>query len=152
MTIIVTVDQMLCQGLRLVGFNAHRVSKVSRSTNLERFRAHYGLNPIVYAQIWEDLQNTTCPDALIDSKTADLALYLMTIHFMKCYPTETQLAALFGVSERTARKWCRYYTRKIQALKHEKVRDKSVTSIVMFISEICGLTKDKTLAHKYILC
>ena len=34
-----------------------------------RFRAHYGSNPIVYAQIWEDLQ--TIPDEGNDSRQAN---------------------------------------------------------------------------------
>ena len=41
-------------------------------SNLERFRAHYGSNPIVYAQIWEDLLTTVIPDAQIDNVNADL--------------------------------------------------------------------------------
>ena len=101
MVIIVTSDQMLVQGLRLVGFNIQRVQNVSLGENLRRFRAHYGSNPIVYAKIWEDLQVTQCLDALIDSRTIDLALFLMTFRFLKCYPTEAELAATYRVCERT---------------------------------------------------
>jgi hypothetical protein len=126
MVIIVSVDQMLVQGLRLVGFNLQRVQNVSQKENLARFRAHYGSNPIVYTKIWEDLQVTPCHDALVDCKHADLALFLMAIHFLKCYPTEAQLAATFRVCERSVRKWCRYYACKIQALKEVKVSSATV--------------------------
>jgi hypothetical protein len=119
---IVTSDHIFKHGLALVGFSATRFEKVSRAANLARFRAHYGSNPIVYAQIWEDLQTTEIPEARIDNVTAlDLVFFLMTINFLKCYTTEAQLAATFQVCERTARKWCWTYARKIQALKHQKV-------------------------------
>ena len=60
MVVVLTVDKILQRGLALIGFNHCRQRSVSRATNLMRFRAHYGSNPIVYAQIWEDLQ--TIPD------------------------------------------------------------------------------------------
>jgi hypothetical protein len=120
MVVIITSDQMLRQGLRIVGFNTERIQNVSLDANLERFRAHYGSYPIVYAAIWEDLHHSTFPDARIDDK-ADLVSYLMAIFFLKCYPSEAQLAGTFRVCERTVRKWCWYYAGKIQALKQEKV-------------------------------
>ena len=121
MVIVVTVDQMFIQGLRSVGFSTQQVQNVSLSTNLRRFKSHYGSHPIVYTRIWEDLQITPCVDALIDSKIINLAYFLMTFNFLKCYPTESQLAASFHVCERSVRKWCRFYAQKIQALKEQKV-------------------------------
>ena len=121
MVIAVTTDQMLLQGLRFVGFDTQQVQNVSLSLNLRRFKSHYGSHPIVYVQMWTDLQTTPCLDALVDSKTINLIHYLMTLHFLKCYPTEEQLAASFKVGERSVRKWCRYYGRKMQALKQQKV-------------------------------
>jgi hypothetical protein len=43
----------------------------------------------------------------------------MTFHFLKCYPSEAQLAASFSISEKTARKWRWFFARQIQALKIE---------------------------------
>jgi hypothetical protein len=40
------------------GFDLRRQQSVKRTTCLKRFRALYGSNPIVYAQIIEDLQTT----------------------------------------------------------------------------------------------
>jgi hypothetical protein len=135
---------MLVQGLRLVGFNIQRVQNVSLGKNLRRFLAHYGSNPIVYAKIWEDLQVTQCLDALIDSRTIDLALFLMTFRFLKCYPTEAELAATFRVCERTVRKWCRYYGCKIQALKEVKV---SSASVMLWVH--CRPIVDHFLTNKW---
>jgi hypothetical protein len=123
MVIVVTTDQMLLQGLRFVGFDTQRVQNVSLTLNLRRFKSHYGSHPIVYVQIWNDLQSTPCLDAFVDSKTINLVFFLMTLHFFKCYPTEEQLAESFQVGERSVRKWCRFYAQKIQALKEQKVSE-----------------------------
>jgi hypothetical protein len=63
MVVILTLDEFLWKGLQLVGFDhAGCQQGVCRATNLMRFRAHYGSNPVVYAQIWEDLQMTVALD------------------------------------------------------------------------------------------
>ena len=56
MVLVFTVDEVLQKGLVLIGFDRYRQQSVSRVTNLVRFRAHFGSDPVVYAQIWEDLQ------------------------------------------------------------------------------------------------
>jgi hypothetical protein len=121
---LITPDQMLQHGLLAVGLALHRIQQVSRVTNLGRFRAHYGSNPVVYAQIWEDLQCTPTLEARLDTTrtAATLNLFLMTLHFLNCYPTEPRLAAMFRICETTARNWLWVFARKIQALKADKVR------------------------------
>ncbi len=119
--IIVTPDDMLQRGLMAVGFVQDRIRKVARATNLKRFRAHYGSNPIVYAYLWEDLLSATNPDARIDAATVDFNAFLMCLHFLKCYPSESILAATFCMCEKTVRKWRCYFAKKIQALKTAKV-------------------------------
>ena len=122
MVAILTSDEFLGLGLERVGFQRHRQQKVSREANLKRFNAHYGSNPVVYAQIWEDLQTTTIPEARIDIKKTDPVSFLMGVHFLKRYPTEHEQAGIFKLCEKTARKWAWYYARKLQALKEQKVR------------------------------
>ena len=67
MLVILTEDEMLFKGLELVGFTLDRMENVERDTNIERFKAHYGSIPFVYAQIWEDLQTTDIPEARVDA-------------------------------------------------------------------------------------
>ena len=117
--LILTVNEMMQKGLELSGFALCRQQKVDPKTNLRRFKAYYGSAPIVYAQIWEDLQTTDIPEASISDENIDS--FLMTMHFLKCYPTEVQLAGTFKICERTAREWGWYYAKKVQALKSEKV-------------------------------
>jgi hypothetical protein len=68
MVAILTADEILRKGLLLVGFDFRRQDEVSKASNLGRFRAHYGSNPVVYAQMWEDFQTTVIPEACIDDK------------------------------------------------------------------------------------
>ena len=63
--VILTADQILRTGLLVVGFSDRRIQNVERAKSLERFRTAYGSKPIVYAQIWEDLQTTEIPEARI---------------------------------------------------------------------------------------
>jgi hypothetical protein len=129
MVVILTADEILSKGLLMVGFDVSRQQRVKRSTNLERFRSHFGSNPVVYAQIWEDLQTTDLPEARItDDATVDL--FLTGIHFLKIYPTENERSGLFKLCTTTARKWGWYFSLKVQALKGKKVSLLHTTLVV----------------------
>jgi hypothetical protein len=129
MPVLLTSDEFLRKGLQLAGFDWYRQTKVSKLTNIQRFKAYYGSNPVVYATIWEDLQLTMIPEARINTNDTDADSFLMGIYFLKSYPTETQLAGIFKVCERTGRKWAWYIARKIQALKGDKVSNLSLTAV-----------------------
>ena len=120
---VVTPDELFRRGLLLVGFNGARIENVKRSTNLGRFCSHYGSNPIVYVEIWQDLQTTDIPDARIttDEQFVSLDSFLLAIHFLNCFPTEPRLAATFKVCEKTARKCSWFFAKKLQDLKASKV-------------------------------
>jgi hypothetical protein len=115
--LILTADEFLRKGLELGGFDRHRQKKVRRAQNLERFRSFCGSNPVVYAEIFEDLQTTEIDEARVDAATLCVDSFLMALHFLKCYPTENQLSGLLKICEKTARKWAWFYAKKIQALK-----------------------------------
>ena len=84
--------------------------------------ALYGSNPIVYAEIFEDLlQTAAIAEARVDSKVICINSFLMGIQFLKCYPTEEVHSGVFKVCEKTARKWGWFYAKKIQALKEQKI-------------------------------
>jgi hypothetical protein len=121
MVVVLTADEFLRMGLARIGFSPDRQESVSRAVNLKRFRAHYGSNPLVYAQIWEDLQTTMIPEARIDARTTKPDYFLMAINFLARYPTEQEQASRFNICDKTARSWSWFFTRKIQALKVQKV-------------------------------
>jgi hypothetical protein len=120
MVVILTADKIMRKGLLLVGFDVHRQQKVKTKTNSSRFKTHFGSHPVVYAQIWEDLQTTENPKACISEKACANA-FLQGIHFLKCYSKEAERSGTFKVCEKTARNWGWYFALKVQALKGEKV-------------------------------
>jgi hypothetical protein len=121
MLVVYSCDEILERGLLAVGIVDP--STACRDSNLDSFHSHYGSNPIVYAQIWEDLQTTEIEEAKISGAVANTGLdyFLMEIHFLKCYPTEQQQVSRFRVSDRTVREWTWFFLKKVQALKSEKV-------------------------------
>ena len=123
MVVALTVNEMLCKGLLLVGFDKRRQDRVQQKTNMERFRTFYSSNPIVFVKIWEDLQTTEILEARIHAAKHSCDNLLMAAYFLKCYPTETLMAGAFCVAEKTAPKWVWFFAAKIQALKKSKVHD-----------------------------
>ena len=117
--LVVTADEILRQGLRHGGFKKCRQS----DANLRRFKSFYGSHPVVYAQIFEDLQTTDIPEARIITTKPGVTLdnFLLAIHFLKVYPTRERSAGMFHMGEQTAAKWGWYFSKKVQALKKHKV-------------------------------
>jgi hypothetical protein len=119
--LIATPDEILQEGLEIGGFNRQQQQRVKRDTNLRRFRAMYGSNPIVYAQIIEDLQTTHIEKARVKQKDISVKKFLIAMNFLKCYQSEEVRCGKFDVSEKTARKWGWFFSKKVQALKEQKI-------------------------------
>jgi hypothetical protein len=119
--VLFTPDEVMERGLRLVDKRSQE--SVCRSTQVSRFRDFFGSLPVVYSQLWEDLQMTNIEEAriVIGVPETDLTYFLLTINFLKKYPTENATSGLFAISEKTARDWKWYYSRKIQALMPQKI-------------------------------
>ena len=95
MTIIHTPRNLLLLGLRLAKHTDKRIERVSKETNMYRFRVHYGCNPAVAATIFHDLQTTTVDKARVpQGKSVNIRFYLMALNFLKLYPTEIQREAI----------------------------------------------------------
>jgi len=112
---------MLWKGLELVKFDRHQTTANDEKLH-ECFRAHYGLEPIVYAKIWEDILKMQHLEGVeMFLKKANVNAFMLAVHFLKTYPTECKQAGLFKICEKTAWYWAWYYAGKIQALKAEEV-------------------------------
>ena len=111
-------------GLEKIGFTLRRQGNTVDKTNLRRFRDAFGTSPEACCHVLGDLQTTANEQARVESP--DLVYFLMSLHWMKSYKTDTSLAATFQVDEKTARGWSQWYALKIQALKNEKVRGDSI--------------------------
>lgn len=110
---------MLDSGLAFLGYQMNERS--SEETWIRRFRAHYGSKPVVYSRIFADLQTTPIAEARVEGNKISLQYFLMTIYFLRHYPTELVLESRFKVSEKTVRTWVWYYVAKLKELKRQKV-------------------------------
>ena len=119
----VTVDEIMKEGLLLVGFSVRRQRNVHRSTNVDRFRKSFGSLPIVYASVWYELQTVEAVGMRIDTQQAFVSLktFLRSAYFLRKYPTEEEQVARFGNCDKSVRKWMWYFVNKIAGLKAKKV-------------------------------
>lgn len=121
--VILTAKEIMEEGLVLVNYTLARIYRTKNSkTNKQRFKDHFGCSPSVCARIFEDLQTTDDENARLDDKMISIHALLMTLHLMYRYPTEKQAEAIFDLSPKTMRQKVRYYIKKIQALKAEKIQ------------------------------
>jgi hypothetical protein len=90
--------------------------------------------------MFEDLQTTTIENAHIAGSQVCLKHFLMTIHFLQCYPTEHEISAKFGIDEKTARKWIKFFVLRIHALKPQKVRCMHKYTLIHILLTIFLLT------------
>lgn len=69
--------------------------------------------------LWKDLQ--ACQKPIPSTKDKDFDMFLLTLFFLKVYPTEEVIALCFSVHEQTARKWIVFYITKISNLVITKI-------------------------------
>lgn len=119
---ILTDDEMLREGLFALGWNQTQLDRSKDKGNKEKFRAHFGANPHVIAQLWEDLVTTNVPKARVDPKKNPIKQFFVALHFLKRYQTEIERNSTWKVSKNTLRQWTWFYVGKIRALKPEKIR------------------------------
>ena len=120
MPLILTSLEMLEKGLDLAGFKNRSRSGVLAQAR--RFKAFYGSNPVVLADMWEDLQTTEHDEIRMKLTEAHISHFFMTHHFLYCYPVEEAISAIFGYCEKTCREWCWEFTSKFAQLKTEKIQ------------------------------
>jgi hypothetical protein len=119
---IYTLEEILLSGLRLIGFTEGRISRAKPTTNIERFKAHFGSIPTVVALLWQDLQVTEIKKARVPPSKRNFSHFLMALHHLKRYPTELEREAIFDISLSYGRFWVWYFVEKMQALKEEKIK------------------------------
>jgi len=119
--VVFTPDEILNKGLRLVNYSPRRIRRAKRKRNIERFKGHFGSEPVVLAQIWEDLQRTDVAEARLPPGDAKLDRFLMAMHHLKRYPTELEREPIFDIDLMEGRDWVWYFLEKVQALKAEKI-------------------------------
>lgn len=123
--LILTVDELLRHGLKLLGWTdklLDRKSKYKHEKQTHLFKCDFGACPQVVAQIFEDLQTTTIAAARIHNATMDDVSHLLyTLNFLKAYPTEGQRQNKWHISDRSLRDNSWDLLLRLQALKPTKI-------------------------------
>lgn len=107
---------MMEHGLRLIG---HRILANNRE-NLANFRQAYGASPQTAAAIWIDLRDCSDDEVSLEP-TAKLDHLFWTFHFLRVYPKQRNMTAVFGSCSKTMMYWIKHYIYKIAMLKNFKV-------------------------------
>jgi hypothetical protein len=81
--VILTPKEVLDAGLKLVHYTEGRIERAQQETNTTRFKSFYGCNPIVAAQIFEDLQTSPIAEASrLDESKISLFYFLQALNFL----------------------------------------------------------------------
>jgi hypothetical protein len=118
---IVTMDAMLDRGLQLF-FTKERIVKAKKGTNIDRFVKKFGVDPVTACKLYEWMQRTKVDDARIAGSPKDLKSCLMSLHFLRKYPTESDMESLFDYSPKYVSGLVWKFVTKICALKEEVIR------------------------------
>ena len=100
-------------GLQCAGYKYPNRCKIE--TNINRFKAHFGLNPSTCEKLWVDLQATANEEGRIDAGTEPVFL-LIGLRFLYKYETEEVLGRFFDMCDKTVRKYYRESAKKISLL------------------------------------
>jgi hypothetical protein len=119
---ILIEDEMLREGLYALGWEDAHLNRNQLETLEEKFRAHYGANPHVIAQLWEDLITTKHRNARINPSKMPIKYFFVGLHFLKRYRTEIKRNTTWKISQNTLRSWSWYVVERIGALVHHKIR------------------------------
>jgi hypothetical protein len=117
--VVPTAEDILTRGLLTAGFSQDRLDGRRAETKEERFVANYGVTATTVRTVLVDLATAAIAAARIDNP--NLGHLLMTLHWLKNALSQSVMAGLFDLDEKTVRKWVWIYVCAIQALKGQKI-------------------------------
>jgi len=152
---IYTANQILRVGLKMVGVDLRHQQWQSHKTNIEDFKVHYCVDPVVCAQMWEDVQRVPNDhDAHVEAKSvfyknsgSNIKNFLRAFHFLMRYKTDREKKCSSGLARKTIRKWTWFFVKKIGALRGLKIvwPGNWATNFIISIDGVhCRYTKRST--------
>jgi hypothetical protein len=117
---VISEDSFLNWGLEIFYYD-YEVKRMKEHSKIENFLFHFGSRPHVIATIWTDLLNTSTEEAKIDECCDDPIRFLWAHVYLKMYPKDRYLRALFHHSRNTCRKWIWYFIYKMAMLQSTKI-------------------------------
>ena len=120
MAIAVSQEEMLVLGMRSRGHSDTKINRAALGSKKKIFRSNYGISAVTAASIFQDIQRV--------EKIGDNAItnprvihFLMTLFWLRAYPTEDHLNGSFGLGPKAARAKRWVYVKALAALKPHKV-------------------------------
>ena len=120
-------EEMLQRGLELLGYTNRQIGGNEKvKSNRKRFKSAFGASATTLCTIYEDLQTSqiVLDDGFaiqIDGNDTTLKWFLISLHFLKKYPTDRDKEYIFNVSERYSRDMIWRMLKKIRGLKADKI-------------------------------
>ena len=143
--VILTPNEILLHGLRMFFTEesiiwVQTMDKMASITKHQCFEDHFGCKHFVAAAIWEDLQTTDIPEAKLEVKVPkrkkkgrsniprQCSYFLYALNYLKQYLPERQRKGPLDKNRDTLRDNTWPMLKKIQALKHAKVKFPDLTT------------------------
>ena len=67
--LLVILERVQCLGLKLVGHKRQRLKRSLQRVNYDRFTAFYGVSPVIFGDVYHNMQITDIEDAKQDFQT-----------------------------------------------------------------------------------
>lgn len=109
-TKMIRTSEILEISLVTMGSCHRKATSIAFSKRVARFKACFGLHPLLFARLWLLLKNHA-----ID-KERRMDRFFLCLFWMKSYPTESVMAVQFDLQEETLRLWLWYYARCLALL------------------------------------
>ena len=113
-------DNFLQKELELCSFGERSIARNKHTTKLARYIDKYCVSPDACCLVFEEIKKDSLGKFQI--KKADPSYFLMTLYYLKKYPTKYELSGFLDICEETALKKVRQYCLAIQALRFEKIK------------------------------
>ena len=126
-------EYLLEYGLRLIGHKCVGEAKENKAN----FKAAHGLSARAALAVWCDMWDSQ-DDHIKIGPEAKLEHFFWTLHFLRAYPLERNLAAYMGAHRRTVMKWVKTHVTKISLLKPFKIRLPEPDDIIKFFLTVDG--------------
>jgi hypothetical protein len=78
--VVFTEQEVLRTGLSILHYIKKKIRRAKRATNLDRFKGHYGVLPVVVCELVQDLQTELTGKLYIPRKKMVLQYLLMALH------------------------------------------------------------------------
>ena len=119
---VVTADDFLYLGLRMVGWNLNKLAQATNQTKLNKWKVDFVPSPDVCSKLYNDVRQHILNSQNPESNTPTVSDIIMSIYWLSNYPILPVLARIWKLSEKTCRNRLKNTISLIQALKQEKIK------------------------------